>query len=1164
MLSALAVDLGSRSRGMQRLVVVGIVLGTVACAAPGESGQAPVDPPDATRDDAPTSTATDVSSTTSVPPTDAETGTTPTDVTVPSDAPHDADAATTSAPPDTGPETTSYGPCETGGCLVRDLTLCSGSTGYRVCQLDAERACLAEGPFIGCAEHNTCVDRKCQGACVRPEILFAIDRSASAESTWALTTAGLSDFLPRIEHDVRVGARFFPADGCTPGELVPIAGDNAAAITQRFTSPTVGGSTPIAAALADLAPAFGDPNQGQHTIVISDGSESCASVGDVMRSVDALVHRGIRVHTIGVGASYDGSLLAAVAQRGGGRFFAAADRPDFDEALHALLTVAVGCDAGAAGLGVCVDGTCDARCDPGFHACDGVCVADLDVRTCLGCEPCPGDLAGLGTAICTPSGCGLDCPLDHHPCGGRCVPSNAPATCDGACAPCPGDPHGDPVCGYPHGGCGIACDPGYHGCNVSGGTRCADDTSVASCGDRCSPCPGPAVGEGWATCEDERCTIACAEGHLACGDLCAWCGEPRAAATFECSGAACVIATCDPGYHLCNGGCSVCPAASGVASFGCGISGACQIAACAPGHRLCDGLCRACPSEGVSTTTCAADTCIASTCEPGWKACGGACAPCPDLDGGVMGCVADQCVLTCPLGQHVCEDGQACCQAALAEEVVMGQNIGDFPTIALEPGTDVPYVSYRSLSGIAVRRRDASGWASYTSFSATYAGQHGIDFREDGTFVAVYRSYYDLKMISGKSTFTTVTLASSVTPTSIAMVIDRDGHARVAYFSSPTSTSYWYRLIDVWLSGTILVDFTDTDAFWGAPNDLAVSDTGAVHALYWDDPYAAPGEALRHVRRTTGATYTASAIPGGSEGHAVAIGPDGVRFAYRKGSQGLFYARETTNGLVEERVASAQPWQVELVTAPEGAPVVLWAHNGLFIAERFRGIWHVSQLDTEVSDELAARFDGQGRLHLVYYRLRDQSVRYVRLDHVTAELVDPPDDPDPPAPDGDVLLTEVVEGSGNSKALEITNRTAQSKWLSSCALSIYANGSSTPFTKTLPDVQLARGESFVYCHTESAPALLARCDATDANALSFNGDDAIALVCGADVDIVGQIGMDPGAAWTGGGVSTANTTLRRKCDVVTGDGIADNPFDPSIQWVAWPVDTFDGLGDHCP
>ena len=92
--------------------------------------------------------------------------------------------------------------------------------------------------------------------------------------------------------------------------------------------------------------------------------------------------------------------------------------------------------------------------------------------------------------------------------------------------------------------------------------------------------------------------------------------------------------------------------------------------------------------------------------------------------------------------------------------------------------------------------------------------------------------------------------------------------------------------------------------------------------------------------------------------------------------------------------------------------------------------------------------------------------------------------------------------------------------------------------------------------------ILAQADQTNGSGW-FNGDDAVVLRKGTTViDVIGQIGFDPGTEWGSGLTSTADNTLRRKGPVIAGDPIGSDAFDPSILWDGFATDTFDGLGSH--
>ena len=104
---------------------------------------------------------------------------------------------------------------------------------------------------------------------------------------------------------------------------------------------------------------------------------------------------------------------------------------------------------------------------------------------------------------------------------------------------------------------------------------------------------------------------------------------------------------------------------------------------------------------------------------------------------------------------------------------------------------------------------------------------------------------------------------------------------------------------------------------------------------------------------------------------------------------------------------------------------------------------------------------------------------------------------------------------------------------------------------------------FVLASSAAATAgIVAAADQTTGAGL-YNGDDAVALVkAGAIVDILGQIGVDPGSEWGSGLTSTADNTLRRAADTCVGDADGANAFDPSVGWSGFAQDTADGLGAH--
>jgi uncharacterized protein len=164
----------------------------------------------------------------------------------------------------------------------------------------------------------------------------------------------------------------------------------------------------------------------------------------------------------------------------------------------------------------------------------------------------------------------------------------------------------------------------------------------------------------------------------------------------------------------------------------------------------------------------------------------------------------------------------------------------------------------------------------------------------------------------------------------------------------------------------------------------------------------------------------------------------------------------------------------------------------------------------------------------------------------------------------DLYLSEVIEGSSNNKALEIYNGTAAAIDLSAGGynLQMFFNGNPTAGLTINLSGSVASGDVFVLAHASANPAILAVADQIGAGGW-FNGDDALVLRRGtAILDVVGQVGADPGTEWGAGLVSTADNTIRRRPGVCAGDVDPTDAFDPAGAWDGFVADTFDGLGSH--
>ena len=171
------------------------------------------------------------------------------------------------------------------------------------------------------------------------------------------------------------------------------------------------------------------------------------------------------------------------------------------------------------------------------------------------------------------------------------------------------------------------------------------------------------------------------------------------------------------------------------------------------------------------------------------------------------------------------------------------------------------------------------------------------------------------------------------------------------------------------------------------------------------------------------------------------------------------------------------------------------------------------------------------------------------------------------APPTDLFISEYIEGSSNNKAIEIFNGTGSAVDLTAggYVLQMYFNGSATAGLTINLGGTVANNDVWVVAQASAGAAILAQADQTNGSGW-FNGDDAVVLrtggAAGPILDAIGQVGFDPGTEWGTGLVSTADNTLRRMSSITTGDTDPSNVFDPSVEWVGFAIDTFDGLGAH--
>ena len=122
--------------------------------------------------------------------------------------------------------------------------------------------------------------------------------------------------------------------------------------------------------------------------------------------------------------------------------------------------------------------------------------------------------------------------------------------------------------------------------------------------------------------------------------------------------------------------------------------------------------------------------------------------------------------------------------------------------------------------------------------------------------------------------------------------------------------------------------------------------------------------------------------------------------------------------------------------------------------------------------------------------------------------------------------------------------------LSTYTINFYFNGSSTISRSLTLSGQLLPNDTYVLCDDGIDPSLGVAADSLFGGAF-YNGDDAISLSNnGVEIDIIGQVGFDPGAQWGSGLTSTQNNTLVRNPNITDGDANGTDAFDPAMEWLS--------------
>ncbi|MCB0516730.1 MAG: lamin tail domain-containing protein [Bacteroidetes bacterium] len=162
-------------------------------------------------------------------------------------------------------------------------------------------------------------------------------------------------------------------------------------------------------------------------------------------------------------------------------------------------------------------------------------------------------------------------------------------------------------------------------------------------------------------------------------------------------------------------------------------------------------------------------------------------------------------------------------------------------------------------------------------------------------------------------------------------------------------------------------------------------------------------------------------------------------------------------------------------------------------------------------------------------------------------------------PCSEPFFSEYIEGSSNNKALEIFNPSDSDINLDGYYIYRYNNGSAdASYIDTLSGTLASHGV-YLIANSQADTQILTLADTTSTITF-YNGDDALALFNGSDmIDVIGNIGEDPGDEWIVGSGSTKEHTLVRKATVTQGNTDWASAAD---EWDVYFQDDFTFLGSH--
>lgn len=178
---------------------------------------------------------------------------------------------------------------------------------------------IACGPGARCEASSGECELDPTEACRAVEAMVVLDRSSSMQSSgaWTWTKKALLQSLRIRSGRNALGLRQFPSgDTCGAGDVLAL-GQSIKSIDGALLAPSTNAATPIAAALKDLLPYYGDRNAGQFVLLVTDGAESCGTTDEAVQAAADLYAEGVAVYVIAITEAAHIESLHPIARAGG-------------------------------------------------------------------------------------------------------------------------------------------------------------------------------------------------------------------------------------------------------------------------------------------------------------------------------------------------------------------------------------------------------------------------------------------------------------------------------------------------------------------------------------------------------------------------------------------------------------------------------------------------------------------------------------------------------------------------------------------------------------------------------------------------------------------------------------------------------------------------------